>query len=279
MTGAHPIRGSAGDRRSSHPLEHDDAGNEIRSRRPAREYPCITVASPRRVHACTNPPSPIGARLRRQRGSNQGFHLLERKDHRLCVPVLQVRVQRDEITRHGFRQHGRRDRLGKGSRATDQPGRPLPPPLEALHEYDRQPICHRKTPCSKVSTSSPAVCPKPHSVSGNAWPSLTGREAQRLFGLDGTTCDEILERLRESGFLSRTDDGVFLWAQADDRALVPPMSKPSSRIQPMTKPPACPKCHTSANVAMEVEESTRQMWMCASCGVRWEVRLTPRSER
>jgi transposase-like protein len=47
----------------------------------------------------------------------------------------------------------------------------------------------------------------------------------------------------------------------------------------MTKPPACPKCHTSASVTIEVDESTRQMWTCAGCGVRWEVRLTPRTER
>ena len=59
-----------------------------------------------------------------------------------------------------------------------------------------------------------------------------------------------------------------------------PMSEPSSvRIQPMQKPPACPKCHTGANVVIEVAEPPRQMWTCAACGVRWEVRLTPRTER
>ena len=47
---------------------------------------------------------------------------------------------------------------------------------------------------------------------------LTPRQAQRLFGLDATTCDEILDRLRESGFLSRTDDGMFTLAQAGDGA-------------------------------------------------------------
>ena len=63
-------------------------------------------------------------------------------------------------------------------------------------------------------------------------------------------------------------------------ALVAPMSESSSsRIQPITKPPACPKCHTGANVALEGEAGTRQMWTCTACGVRWEVRLTPRTER
>jgi hypothetical protein len=47
---------------------------------------------------------------------------------------------------------------------------------------------------------------------------LTPRQAQRLFGLDATTCDEILDRLWESGFLSRTGDGMFTLAQAGDRA-------------------------------------------------------------
>ena len=38
---------------------------------------------------------------------------------------------------------------------------------------------------------------------------LTARQAQRLFGLDATTCDELLDCLLESGFQSRTDDGMF----------------------------------------------------------------------
>jgi hypothetical protein len=46
---------------------------------------------------------------------------------------------------------------------------------------------------------------------------VTARQAQRLFGLDATTCDEILDHLREIGFLSRTDDGMFTLAQAGDR--------------------------------------------------------------
>jgi hypothetical protein len=58
------------------------------------------------------------------------------------------------------------------------------------------------------------------------------------------------------------------------------MSKPpSSELQPIAKPPACPQCHTSANVALHVEAGTGQMWTCTACGVRWEVRLTPRTER
>jgi ribosomal protein L37AE/L43A len=53
----------------------------------------------------------------------------------------------------------------------------------------------------------------------------------------------------------------------------------SSRIHPISKPPACPNCHTGAKVAIEVEAGTGQLWRCAACGVKWEVRLTPRSER
>jgi hypothetical protein len=64
------------------------------------------------------------------------------------------------------------------------------------------------------------------------------------------------------------------------RRLVAPMNEPSTpRIQPIAKPPACPKCHTGANVAIEGEAGARQTWTCAACGVRWDVRLTPRTER
>jgi hypothetical protein len=59
-----------------------------------------------------------------------------------------------------------------------------------------------------------------------------------------------------------------------------PMTEPSSsRMQPIARAPACPKCHTGANVAIEIEVGTRQMWRCAARVVRWEVRLTPRAER
>jgi transposase-like protein len=75
-------------------------------------------------------------------------------------------------------------------------------------------------------------------------------------------------------------DRVALRRFLREQPLEVPMSEPSSsRIQPMAKPPACPKCHTGAHVAIEVEEASRQMWTCAACGVRWEVRLTPRTER
>ena len=50
---------------------------------------------------------------------------------------------------------------------------------------------------------------------------ITARQAQRLFGLDATTCDEILDRLRQSGFLLRTGDGLFTLAQAGDQAAPP----------------------------------------------------------
>jgi hypothetical protein len=64
------------------------------------------------------------------------------------------------------------------------------------------------------------------------------------------------------------------------RRLVAPMNERSTpRIQPIAKPPACPTCHTGANVAIEGEGGARQTWTCAACGVRWDVRLTPRTER
>jgi hypothetical protein len=36
---------------------------------------------------------------------------------------------------------------------------------------------------------------------------VTARQARRLFGLDATTCDEVLAGLLQSGFLSRTSTG------------------------------------------------------------------------
>jgi len=46
---------------------------------------------------------------------------------------------------------------------------------------------------------------------------ITARQAQRLFGLDATTCEEVLAGLLQSGFLSRTVDGMFTLAQAGDQ--------------------------------------------------------------
>ena len=46
---------------------------------------------------------------------------------------------------------------------------------------------------------------------------VTASQAQRLFGLDATTCDNVLETLLQSGFLSRTSDGMFTLAPAGDR--------------------------------------------------------------
>ena len=46
---------------------------------------------------------------------------------------------------------------------------------------------------------------------------VTARQARRLFGLDATTCDEVLAGLLQSGFLSRTVDGMFRLTEADDR--------------------------------------------------------------
>jgi hypothetical protein len=43
-------------------------------------------------------------------------------------------------------------------------------------------------------------------------PSLrvTGHQARMLFGLHGLLCDWVLDRLHAEGFLSRTDDGVYI---------------------------------------------------------------------
>ena len=46
---------------------------------------------------------------------------------------------------------------------------------------------------------------------------VTARQAQRLFGLDATTCDEVLAGLLQSGFLSRTVDGMFRLTQPGDQ--------------------------------------------------------------
>jgi hypothetical protein len=48
---------------------------------------------------------------------------------------------------------------------------------------------------------------------------LTARQAQRLFGLDATTCDEVLAELLQSGFLARTVNGMFRLAQAGDQVV------------------------------------------------------------
>ena len=59
------------------------------------------------------------------------------------------------------------------------------------------------------------------------------------------------------------------------------MAKTSSTILPGSKPPACPTCHTSAKVRLDsdVPAGAPQMWRCDRCQVRWDVKLTPRSER
>jgi hypothetical protein len=48
---------------------------------------------------------------------------------------------------------------------------------------------------------------------------VTARQAQRLFGLDAITCDEVLAGLLRSGFLSCTVDGMFRLTQADDQVV------------------------------------------------------------
>ncbi len=39
---------------------------------------------------------------------------------------------------------------------------------------------------------------------------LTPAQAQRLWGLDRTMCDQLLEALVKANFLSRTRDGAFM---------------------------------------------------------------------
>jgi hypothetical protein len=46
---------------------------------------------------------------------------------------------------------------------------------------------------------------------------VTASQAQRLFGLDAITCDDVLAGLLQSGFLSRTVDGMFRLTQAGDQ--------------------------------------------------------------
>jgi hypothetical protein len=46
---------------------------------------------------------------------------------------------------------------------------------------------------------------------------VTARQAQRLFGLDAITCDEVLAGLVHSGFLSRTVYGMFRLTQSGDQ--------------------------------------------------------------
>ena len=46
---------------------------------------------------------------------------------------------------------------------------------------------------------------------------LTRRQMQRLWGLDPSTCDELLDALVNARFLKRTTDGGYVRADADDR--------------------------------------------------------------
>ena len=50
---------------------------------------------------------------------------------------------------------------------------------------------------------------------------VTARQAQRLFGLDAITCDEVLAGLLQSGFLSRTVDGKFRLTPEGDHQVAP----------------------------------------------------------
>ena len=44
--------------------------------------------------------------------------------------------------------------------------------------------------------------------------SLTKRQVQRLWALDGATCDRLLHMLISSGFLRRTPSGMFVKSDA-----------------------------------------------------------------
>jgi len=46
---------------------------------------------------------------------------------------------------------------------------------------------------------------------------LTRSQVQRLWGLDPATCDELLGALLDARFLTRTRDGAYVRADADDR--------------------------------------------------------------
>jgi hypothetical protein len=50
--------------------------------------------------------------------------------------------------------------------------------------------------------------------------TLTAAQAQRLWGLDGTTCRAALDALVEAGFLSRTDAGESRRPNVATRCLV-----------------------------------------------------------
>jgi hypothetical protein len=41
---------------------------------------------------------------------------------------------------------------------------------------------------------------------------LTARQAQRLWGLEASACEALLEALIDAGFLKRTGDGAFVRA-------------------------------------------------------------------
>jgi hypothetical protein len=45
--------------------------------------------------------------------------------------------------------------------------------------------------------------------------SLTKRQAQRLWGLDGLTCDALLDEMVQTHFLRRTDSDLYVRAEAD----------------------------------------------------------------
>ena len=44
---------------------------------------------------------------------------------------------------------------------------------------------------------------------------LTGRQAQRLWALDGATCDALLDRLESTHFLRRSPQGDYMLALRD----------------------------------------------------------------
>jgi hypothetical protein len=50
---------------------------------------------------------------------------------------------------------------------------------------------------------------------------LTPAQAQRLWGLDRTTCEELLKTLVDGKFLSQTRDGSFVRTDSGPRRMAP----------------------------------------------------------
>lgn len=55
---------------------------------------------------------------------------------------------------------------------------------------------------------------------------------------------------------------------------------PSKSPTPPVSPPACPACHATEPITLEnMPREGAATWRCGVCGARWDVMLTPRTER